>query len=78
MNNRKNIDYGQMYAAIDDVVAQQLPQMQLYYSIGKIVCARSEKGAAVMASEYIIANSTAAGASALKIIEPSRLSRFGY
>lgn len=55
MNVRKNIDYSRMYAAIDDVMAQNLPQMQLYCSIGKIVCTRSEKGAAVMASEYIIA-----------------------
>lgn len=56
MNIRKNIDYSRMYAAIDDVMASNLPQMQLYCSIGKIVCIRSEKGAAVMASEYIIAN----------------------
>ena len=56
MNIRKNIDYSRMYAAIDDVMSSNLPQMQLYCSIGKIVCTRSEKGAAVMASEYIIAN----------------------
>lgn len=55
MNVRKRIDYSRMYAAIDDVMAQSLPQMQLYCSIG-VVCTRSEKGAAVMASEYIIAN----------------------
>lgn len=55
MNVRKRIDYSRMYAAIDDVMAQSLPQMQLYCSIGA-VCTRSEKGAAVMASEYIIAN----------------------
>ena len=47
MNVRKNIDYSRMYAAIDDVMAQNLPQMQLYCSIGKIVCTRIEKGAAV-------------------------------
>lgn len=56
MNVRKRIDYSRMYAAIDDVMAQSLPQMQLYCSIGAVVCTRSEKGAAVMASEYIIAN----------------------
>ena len=55
MNVRKNVDYSQMYAAIDEVMAQDLPQMELYCSIGRIVCSRSEKGAAVMASEYIIA-----------------------
>ena len=53
MNIRKNIDYSQMYQAIDDVMAGKLPQMQLYCAIGRIVCTRSEKGAAVMASEYI-------------------------
>jgi len=56
MNIRKNIDYSQMYQAIDDVMARKQPQMQLYCSIGRIVCTRSEKGAAVMASEYIRAN----------------------
>lgn len=56
MNIRKNIDYSQMYADIDEVMAQDLPQMELYCSIGRIVCTRSEKGAAVMASEYLIAN----------------------
>lgn len=53
MNVRKNINYSRMYAAIDDVMAQNLPQTQLYRSIGKIICTRSEKGAAVMASEYL-------------------------
>ena len=42
-----------MYEAIDAVMVQKLPQMQLYTAIGKIVCSRSEKGAAVMASEYV-------------------------
>ena len=53
MNIRKNIDYSQVYQAIDEVIAQKLPQMQMYCAIGRIVCTRSEKGAAVMASEYI-------------------------
>ena len=53
MNIRKNIDYSQMYQAIDEVITRELPQMQLYCTIGRIVCTRSEKGAAVMASEYI-------------------------
>lgn len=42
-----------MYEALDILMAQQLPQMKLYYEIGKIVCRRTEKGAAVMASEYL-------------------------
>ena len=53
MNIRKNIDYSEMYAALDQLMAQQLPQMELYCAIGKAVCQRTEKGAAVMASEYL-------------------------
>lgn len=32
---------------------RQLPQMELYCEIGNAVCRRMEKGAAVMASEYL-------------------------
>lgn len=53
MNIRKNIDYSEMYAALDHLMAQQLPQMERYCEIGKAVCRRTEKGAAVMASEYL-------------------------
>lgn len=53
MNIRKNIDYTEMYEALDELMAQQLPQMELYCEIGKAVCRRTEKGAAVMASEYL-------------------------
>lgn len=53
MNIRKNIDYTEMYEALDELMAQHMPQMGLYYEIGKIVCRRTEKGAAVMASEYL-------------------------
>ena len=53
MNIRKNIDYSEMYAALDRLMEQQLPQMELYCAIGKAVCQRTEKGAAVMASEYL-------------------------
>lgn len=56
MNTRKNTDYTEMYEALDDLMARQLPQMEMYREIGKAVCRRPEKGAAVMASEYIIAN----------------------
>ena len=50
---RKNIDYTDLYEALDGLMARQLPQMELYYGIGKAVCQRTEKGAAVMASEYL-------------------------
>ena len=53
MNIRKNIDYSEMYETLNMLMAQQLPQMELYCEIGKAVCRRTEKGAAVMASEYL-------------------------
>ena len=53
MNIRKNIDYGEMYEALDVLMAKELSQMELYCEIGKAVCQRTEKGAAVMASEYL-------------------------
>ena len=56
MNIRKNIDYTEMYEALDELMALQLAQMELYCEIGKAVCRRTEKGAAVMASEYLNKN----------------------
>ena len=53
MNIRKNIDYTDLYEALDELIARQLPQMELYCEIGKAVSRRTEKGAAVMASEYL-------------------------
>ena len=53
MNIRKNIDYSEMYAELDKLMAKELSQMELYCGIGKTVCRRTEKGAAVMASEYL-------------------------
>ena len=56
MNIRKNIDYSEMYEALDRLMAKEMPQMELYCEIGKTVCQRTEKGAAVMASEYLNKN----------------------
>ena len=53
MNIRKPTDYTAMFAALDALVAAQLPQMELYCEIGRLVGGRSEKGAAVAASEYL-------------------------
>ena len=53
MNIRKNIDYSEMYEELDLLMARELSQMELYCGIGKAVCRRTEKGAAVMASEYL-------------------------
>ena len=53
MNIRKAVDYSTMFAALEAVMEADLPQMELYCEIGKIVCTRSEKGAAVAAAEFI-------------------------
>ena len=53
MNIRKNIDYRELYEELDMLMAKELSQIELYYRIGKAVCRRTEKGAAVMASEYL-------------------------
>lgn len=56
MNTRKNIDYSSLYTGIDKVIAADLPQMELYWELGRLVSGRPEKGAAVMAAEYICAH----------------------
>lgn len=53
MNIRKPIDYSEMYIVLDELIAADLPQMGLYYGIGKLVSCRIEKGTAVAASEYL-------------------------
>ena len=53
MNVRKPIDYGAMFAALDTLMELNLPQMGLYSEIGHLVSARPEKGAAVVAAEYM-------------------------
>lgn len=53
MNVRKPIDYSAMFAALDILMAADLPQMELYQEIGRLVSARPEKGAAVAAAEYL-------------------------
>ena len=51
MNIRKNIDYSAMFAALEAALSAELPQMQLCCELGRIVCSRPEKGAAVAAAE---------------------------
>ena len=53
MNIQKAVDYSTMFAALETVMEADLPQMELYCEIGKAVCARSEKGAAVAAAELL-------------------------
>ena len=50
MNIRKPADYTTMLAALDALMAAQLPQMELYCEIGRVVSGRGKKGAAVAAS----------------------------
>ena len=53
MNTRKHIDYSELYHALDKTMSADLPQMELYCEIGRAICAREEKGAAVAAAELI-------------------------
>ena len=53
MNIRKPTDYSAMYVALDRLMDEELPQVELYFEIGRAVCTRTEKGAAVAASEYL-------------------------
>ena len=56
MNIRKNIDYSSLYDEIDRVLAADFSQIELYLELGRLVSGKPEKGAAVMAAEYITAN----------------------
>ena len=53
MNIRKPADYNIPFPELDRLMAAQPPQMELYCEIGRVVSGRSEKGAAVAASEYL-------------------------
>ena len=53
MNIRKEVDYSTMFASLDLAISMNLPQMEMYCEIGKIICIRTEKGAAVAAASYL-------------------------
>lgn len=53
MNVRKSIDYSELFQALNEAVNAEMPQMELYCEIGRLVSQRPEKGAAVAASEYL-------------------------
>ena len=53
MNVRKPTDYSALFTALDELMAANLPQMELYRNIGRIVSGRTEKGAAVAAAGYL-------------------------
>ena len=56
MNVRKPVDYGAMYRELTAILAQNLPQMDEVYAIGKAISQRPEKGTAVAAAEFLQAN----------------------
>ena len=53
MNIRKPVNYSVMFAVLDALMAADLPQMELYCEIGRLVSCRQEKGAAVAAAEHL-------------------------
>ena len=53
MNIRKPVDYGTMHRELAAILAQNLPQMDEIYAIGKVISQRPEKGAAVAAAEFL-------------------------
>ena len=54
VNVRKPVDYGTMYMELTAILAQNLPQMDEIYAIGKAISQRSEKGAAVAARQIFL------------------------
>lgn len=56
MNVRKPVDYGTMHRELTAILAQNLPQMDEVYAIGKAISQRPEKAAAVAAAEFLQAN----------------------
>ena len=40
MNIRKPTDYSAMYAALDQLMETALPQVELYFEMGRVICAR--------------------------------------
>ena len=53
MNVKKPTDYSALFTALNELMAANLSQMELYCGIGRVVGGRSEKGAAVAAAEYL-------------------------
>ena len=56
MNVRKPANYGTMHRKLVAILAQNLPQMDEVYAIGKVISQRPEKGTAVVAAESLQAN----------------------
>ena len=73
MNIRKPTDYVTMFTTLDTLMAAQLPQMELYREIGRVVSGRAEKGAAVAVSEYLQAAYPTAEGFSPRNLRPIRL-----
>ncbi len=56
MNIRKNIDYSTMFDAMRVAMNADMSQVKLYCELGRLICQRTEKGAAVAAAEYLQRN----------------------
>lgn len=56
MNIRKNIDYSLMFDAMRVAMSADMSQIKLYCELGRLICQRTEKGAAVAAAEYLQRN----------------------
>ena len=53
MNIRNPTDYSTLLSELGAIMIAQLPQMELYCEIGRLISGRAEKGAAVAAAEYL-------------------------
>lgn len=53
MNIRNPTDYSTLFSELGAIMIAQLPQMELYCEIGRLISGRAEKGAAVAAAEYL-------------------------
>ena len=53
MNVRKPADFSGLFAALNELLQKDLPQTELYYHIGQLICERPEKGAAVAAAGFL-------------------------
>ena len=52
MNVRRLADYNALFMALDELIAANLPQMELYREVGRLVSDRQEKSAAVAGTKY--------------------------
>ena len=53
MNIRKPVDYSAMFVVLDLLMVEDLPQMELYCEIGRLISGRQEQGAAIAAAEHL-------------------------